>query len=177
MKVLKTILIILVALVALILLVAAFLPSSYHVERSTIINMPVDSAFIQVNDFNHYSAWNPWTAMDPDSKVKMSDPSYGVGSKWEWSGEIVGTGSITREQVVENKLIQSTLEFTAPRADVAKNEWHFEAIDSNSTKITWAMGGNLDYPVGRFLGLMMDGMIGGDFEQGLKNLKERTESM
>ena len=38
------------------------------------------------------------------------------------------------------------------------------------------MEGELGYPISRYMGLMMDGMLGKDFEQGLASLKELSEN-
>ncbi len=50
------------------------------------------------------------------------------------------------------------------------------APDGNGTRVTWTnegdMGGN---PVNRYFGLMMDRLVGPDFEAGLANLKGLAE--
>jgi carbon monoxide dehydrogenase subunit G len=48
--------------------------------------------------------------------------------------------------------------------------------EGEGTRVTWTvemdMGNN---PVGRWMGLMMDGMVGKDFDAGLANLKAKAE--
>ena len=46
-----------------------------------------------------------------------------------------------------------------------------------STKVDWSMEGENAYPLGRYMGLLMDGMIGADLVQGLENLKTYIEGM
>jgi len=175
MGILKKILMVLLILVVLFLGVTLFLPSSFYVERSIVINMPVDSVFVQVNDLNNFMNWNPWAAMDPEAKNDISNPSYGVGSSWNWDGKIVMQGSLVREEVADNKFIKSRLMFE-DEANPAFTTWNFKA-KNGSTNVSWSMEGDLDYPVGRIIGLMMDGMMGPDFEKGLASLKERAEKM
>ena len=176
MRIIKGILYVLAGLLALILIIGLFLPSSFHVERSIVINMPVDSVFKQVNDFNNYAQWNPWLPLDPEAKTQVSDPSFGIGSQWCWEGQTIGKGRLTRLEVDNNKFIRSKLVFDDNDNNPSYNYWKFEPLDGN-TKVVWGMEGDLDYPVGRFIGLLMDGMIGADFEKGLLSLKQRCEAM
>jgi ribosome-associated toxin RatA of RatAB toxin-antitoxin module len=171
---LKKILIFIGALIVLLLILAMFLPSSYRVERSTTINAPAEKVYNQVADFSNYMNWNPWTKMDPEAKNTVSENSKGVGAVWSWEGKKVGKGSLTIEKAVENKSLETKLVFTAPRQDEGKGYWTFEETDGK-TKVTWAMEGELGYPVGRFMGLMMEGMLGDSFEEGLTNIKEIVE--
>jgi ribosome-associated toxin RatA of RatAB toxin-antitoxin module len=171
---LKKILIFIGALIALLLVLAIFLPSNYRVERSATINAPVEDVYNQVADFNNYAKWNPWSKMDPEAKITVSENSSGVGANWSWEGEEIGTGSLTIEKAEEYKSIETKLVFTAPRQDEGIGFWTFEETDGK-TKVTWAMEGELGYPIGRFMGLMMEGMLGESFEQGLNNIKEIVE--
>jgi len=65
MKLAKNILIILGGIILALVLIAFFLPSSYHVERTTEINQSVDKVYEQVIDFRKYQLWNPWSETDP----------------------------------------------------------------------------------------------------------------
>ena len=125
-------------LVALILLIGLFLPSSFHVERSIVINMPVDSVFKQVNDFNNYAQWNPWLALDPEARTQVSEPSFGAGSQWSWEGEIIGKGQLTRLEVETNKSIRSKLIFDDNEDNPSYHYWKFETA-AEGTTVTWGM--------------------------------------
>lgn len=170
----KKILIFIIAFVALLLVLAIFLPSSYRVERSATINASTEAVYNQVVDFNNYVKWNPWTKMDPDAKIAISENSSGVGASWSWEGEVVGKGTLSIEKAEEYKSIETKLVFTAPRQDEGKGFWIFEEVDGK-TKVTWAIEGELGYPIGRYMGFMMDGMLGESFELGLNNIKAIVE--
>ncbi len=48
--------------------------------------------------------------------------------------------------------------------------------DGSGTRVTWTNEGDMGAnPVNRYFGLMMDRMVGPDFEAGLKNLKALAE--
>jgi len=171
---LKKVVVFLIALIGLFLVLAIFLPSSYNVERSATINAPAEKVFIQVADLNNYLKWNPWSQMDKEAKNTVSSNNQGVGASWSWDGQEVGKGSLSIEKVEENKSIETKILFTSPRQDEGKGFWTFEETNG-TTKVTWAMEGELGYPIGRYMGLMMDGMLGSNFEKGLAKLKTIAE--
>ncbi|MBN1406503.1 MAG: SRPBCC family protein [Calditrichaceae bacterium] len=175
MKILKGILFFLVVLIILFLAVALFLPSTSHVERSITINLPADSIYALVVDYNYYQDWNPWSKMEPTAKGEISGPVGQAGQKWSWEGEIIGSGSLTTEKIIPGEYIESKLEFTAPQAMQSKDIWKFESTQAGS-KITWINEAELGYPVERYFGLFMDNMLGGEFESGLVNLKMLAEN-
>lgn len=176
MKIIRIILIVLVVIVALFLVVAAFLPSNYRVERSTEIAKPVGVVFGVAVDYNHRLKWDPWMEKDSTAESTINVIEGFVGSTWEWDGEWVGTGKLTIEEIVENKSIRSKLVFLTPQTMESSVDWKFEPI-TEGTKVTWGNDGTLDYPVGRYIGLLMDRMMGADFEKGLANLKKLSEEM
>jgi hypothetical protein len=45
------------------------------------------------------------------------------------------------------------------------------------TKVTWGLDTDLGFnPIGRYFGMMMDGMVGPDYEKGLARLKAAAEA-
>lgn len=175
MKAVKILLMAVGILAALFLIVAAFLPASYAVERSIEINQAPEVVFEHVVDFNHYLQWNPWSKMEPGAKNIISGTQKEVGASWKWEGDTVGTGSLTIEKIEPNKTIQSKLAFIAPYQSQASDNWTFEPT-ANGTKATWHNTGELPYPVMRYMGLMMESMLGPQFEQGLRDLKAQCEA-
>ncbi len=91
MKVLK-----IVGVIVLLLAIVYFmLPSSTHVERSTVINAQPDVIFVQMNSMRKFNVWSPWADLDPDMEVTFEGAEEGVGSKMNRESEKqeVGTGS------------------------------------------------------------------------------------
>jgi len=177
MRVLKKILIGIGGLIALFLLVAVFLPSHYQVERAIEINRAPEVVFEQVADFNNWIKWNPWTEIEPAAKNTITGAAREVGSTWAWEGKDIGTGSMTFEKIEPPQRIESKLVFTAPQQGTAKDSWTFAPM-ATSTKATWHNEGDLDYPLGRYVGLMLEGSIlGPQFEKGLANLKRVCEAL
>jgi hypothetical protein len=101
----------------------------------------------------------------------VSGPESGVGAAYSWTGAMIGAGSMTIEEVIPNEFIKSKLSFTAPQEMSSDVIWKLEPTAAG-TKATWINKGGLTYPVQRYMGLMMDKMMGRSFEQGLASLKE-----
>jgi hypothetical protein len=172
---------ILIGIVGFILLVLVLiflvLPRRTHIERSVTINAPREFVFDQANDLRIFHTWSPWTPLDPNATYEFSDPSVGVGATMSWKGnKDVGEGSMKITKNLEGEGIEVDLNF-GPQG-VATSAWVFEPLSANQTKATWTF--DTDHgmnPMGRVFGyFFMDGMLGPDYETGLKNLKEHCES-
>ena len=174
MKVLKVILIIIVALAAIFFIGGFFLPKSYSVTRAITINAPDSVIFKNVSDFNNFLKWNPWSKMEPEAVEKISGPVSQPGHLYTWNGEKTGQGQMSIETVELYTLIDFELKFIKPFESVADTKFSFEP-EANGTKVTWFMQGNNNSTMEKWMSLMMDGMLGKDFESGLQDLKKVSE--
>ncbi len=60
---------------------------------------------------------------------------------------------------------------------MGKGYWNF-AQDGNDVKVTWGMKTNMGAnPIARYIGLFMDGMVGPDFEKGLKTMEKEVKEL
>lgn len=174
---LKKVLIGLAVVIVLVIGIAFLMPKEIVVERSTVINEPVEKVFEQLNSFPNWVAWSPWQKLDPEMKHTYSGPESGVGHKDAWvsDNKEVGKGSQTIVTSVPGELIESKLEFDGQGE--AKGFFKFEEVEGG-TKVTWGM--NMDAgmnPMMRYMGTMMDGMMGPVFEQGLADMKTHVEDL
>jgi len=175
MKIVKTSLIVLTVILGVVLVVALFLPSGFIVERAIEIEGPPDSVFKLVENVETLVKWNPWSRLDPAAENTLSDSLTGEGAYWYWNGEVIGKGSMTITSIDMNKRIDYILRFDEPKMNPSDIIFHFEPT-AFGTNVRWINRGNLNYPIGRYFGLLMDGMLGKDFEKGLLNLKELAEN-
>ena len=178
MKALKRIFIGLLVIIIVAVAASFFLPSEVHVERSTEIGAPAKVVFAQINDLKKWEQWGPWYEKDPNIKGEYSGPEAGVGATYSWESDHkeVGEGSVTITESVEGQSIKTSLDFM--KEGKATGDFIFEAVEENVTKVTWSMDADMGMnPIGKFMGLMMDKMVGPDFEKGLANLKSYTESI
>lgn len=177
MKILKWLVLGTIGLILALIAVGFVLPDSAHVQRSAKIDVPPAQLFEVLNGFQQAQEWSPWAKLDPQMQISYSGPDSGKGAMMMWSSEnpAVGAGN---QQIIESepdKRIRFKLFFAGFNTE---NYAQFLLEpDGDGTRLTWAydttFGGNI---LARYFGLMMDGMVGPDYERGLANLKNYVES-
>ncbi|MEQ8711720.1 MAG: SRPBCC family protein [Cyclobacteriaceae bacterium] len=175
MKVLIKILLGLVIVVVLLAVVGFLLPREVHMERSIAIDAQPNEIYQEINDFQNFNKWSPWAQIDPNAKYDYSGPSSGVGAKMSWTSDHpdVGNGSQEIIESVANQKVTTVLLFD----DFAPSYASFIIEPSgNGSTVTWTFDGDMgSNPIGRYFGLLMDGMLGPQYEEGLSNLKNMVE--
>jgi uncharacterized protein YndB with AHSA1/START domain len=176
--ILRNVLLAIAAIVVLFLVVVALQPNEMHVERTATIPAPPAAVFAQVNDFHKWGAWSPWERVDPNMKRTFSEPAAGEGAKYGWVGNAdVGEGQMTIVEIRPDELIRIKLEFFKPFAGTNTAEFSFKPVGDDQTSVTWAMFGPKNFLSKAICLFMdMDQMIGGQFDQGLANLKTAVET-
>lgn len=175
MKILKVIGIVIAVLAAIILIGGMFLPKTYSVNRSTVINAPDSVVYRNIADFHNFLQWNAWSKMDPQAKVDISGTPEQVGHKYHWVGEKSGEGEMTVSGVTPFKAVNIDLKFLKPWETNSKIDFTTVA-DGAVTQVSWTMSGENNL-MSKWMCVFvsMDSMIGKDFEDGLKSLKEKSE--
>jgi uncharacterized protein YndB with AHSA1/START domain len=161
--------------IAVVLLAAGFLlPATYTAKRSVTVNAPVEKVFPLVASHKEWKRWSVWNQRDPAMTMTYSGPEMSAGSKWSWKSKSEGNGGMEFSAVEPNIRIGYIL--TMEDMKPATGELKF-APDGKGTKVTWDIFGDAGMnPVMRWFGLLMDRLIGPDFEAGLKNLKKLAEA-
>ncbi|MDD5199053.1 MAG: SRPBCC family protein [Terrimicrobiaceae bacterium] len=160
------------AVVALLFIVVAVQPSEFRIARSATIPAPPAVVFEQVNDLHKWQAWSPWAKLDPAAKNSFEGPPAGTGAIFRWAGnDKVGEGSMTITESRPSELVRFRLDFVKPFAGTNVAEFTFKP-EGDQTQVTWTMTGTKNF-VFKAVGLFMncDRMVGGQFEQGLADLK------
>jgi hypothetical protein len=173
MKALKIIGIIVTILLAIIFVVPAFLPDSFYVQRSTVINATPQVVFGEVNSFQKWEKWSPWIETDTTISNMYGGPDSGVGNNVRWTSKNSGDGSMEIIESVPYSLIKTKLML----GGFTPFEGHltFQQVNQG-TKTTWADSGKVGY-IGRWIVIAADKMMGPDFERGLANLKKHVEQL
>lgn len=173
---LKKLLVVVLAIVVVFVVVVAMQPDDFRIVRSTTIAAPPAAVFAQVNDFQKWEAWSPWAKLDPNVKNTFEGPAAGTGAIFKWSGNSeVGEGKMTLTESRPHELIKIKLDFVKPFEDTSNVEFTFKP-DGDKTVITWNMAGRNNFISKTFcLFMNMDKMVGGQFEQGLANIKSVVE--
>jgi hypothetical protein len=92
---------------------------------------------------------------------------------WEGNSD-VGKGEQEIKKIEEGKRIDFELRFEKPMKDIAQAYMTTDSVAPNQTLVKWGLTGHMTYPM-NIMGLVMDKMVGGDFETGLANLKALQE--
>ncbi|MCU0418180.1 MAG: SRPBCC family protein [Cyclobacteriaceae bacterium] len=182
MKILKIIGIGLVAILLLAVVFTVFQSPQSHLARSVVINAPDSVIFEYVNNYQKFNAWSPWAKLDANTQYMYDGPTAGVGARMSWVSKHpdVGTGA---QWIVESepyKRVKSGMQFGDFEGEF------FAQVDiepaEGGHRVTWHYYGDVSTAsaagafMGKFFGLFMDGMLGPQYEDGLKNLKAVAES-
>jgi len=176
MRILQRVLKIVILLIILLAAAAYLLPRQVTVERSIEIDAPVTEVFARVSGLKTSAEWSPWLSIDPDIQLNYSGPDTGVGAKLVWASDHPNVGNGQQEiiEVVANEKVVTALDFGDMGTALAAFTL---APAGEKTNITWDLNTDMgNSPVGRYMGLLMDRMVGADYEKGLVSLKAMVES-
>ncbi|XOV67939.1 MAG: SRPBCC family protein [Fluviicola sp.] len=140
-----------------------------HIERSVLINAPIDKVFKTVNDFHTWTAWSPWLVAEAEAKVNVRED----GKYYEWDGDIVGAGEMTIVNEVENQSVDIDLMFLKPWKSKAKVSFLMKE-EGDGVRLTWDMDSSLPFFL-FWMKKMTEAFVGMDYERGLIMLKDYVE--
>lgn len=176
MKVLKGLLVAVAAIVLLFVAVGLLvLPAQVHVERSTAIEASPAQVYQLVASMRRFNEWSPWADLDPAARYEYSGPGEGVGARMTWHSDKpeVGAGSQEVVAAVPGREVRVRLSFEGQGE--AMSGFMLEPRDMG-TVATWFFDMDLGMnPLMRWMGLVIDGPIGADYEKGLSRLKAAAE--
>ena len=168
----------LVVLAAIVVVGGAYLlPASAKFQRTATIAAPPAKIYAVISNYKRFNEWSPWFERDPAAKYSFSGAESGVGAKMAWDSAKSDVGKGTQEIVaaVPDKSLDVKMDFGA--MGVSNADFMLEpAADGKSTKVTWGFATELGMnPISRWMGLVMDRMVGPDYEKGLAKLKAVAE--
>lgn len=175
MKILKVILLTIVIGIGGLLILAATKPDTFHVERSLDIKAPAAKIFPYLNDFRKGPEWSPWEKTDPQMKRTFSGAALGKGSVYEWHGnKDAGKGRMEITESAANSRVKIAMRFFEPMEGDSTIEYILTE-KGDAINVRWSMDGTNNY-LSKIVCIFMDmdKMIGGKFEEGLKNLETLT---
>lgn len=167
----------LAVLIVAFALVGMLLPSTYSVTRTTQVKASTGAVFESISDLRTWPEWTAWNkSRYPDMQVSFEGQPAQVGAVYRWEGSTSGKGRLALTGVDPERGIDYELDFDDGQFSCTGSISFQEQEDSDQVKVTWTMGGGLGAnPINRYFGLFMDGMMGPDFETGLRQLKARAE--
>lgn len=167
----------LAAAVLALLAYAATRPDEFRVERTARIAAPADKLWPLIGELRAFNRWNPYERKDPLVKGAYSGPERGVGSRYDWDGKEVGSGSLEITAQQPGRAVQMKLDFVKPFEAHNHAEFALQPLPDGATEVRWTLHGPANF-MSKLMGVFinMDKMVGRDFEDGLQNLRELAES-
>lgn len=178
MKWLKYTLVGILTLVVLFVVIGKFLPNEWQVSRSITINAAPAQIYPYIADLKKWPLWSPWTSESDKTLVYTYEgPDSGVGAKQNWTSESMGKGWLQIREANPETGIQLELFIDMGRFQSnIQGTIALEAIGSE-TKVTWTdKGDSGNSLVRKWFSILMDPIMGREFNQGLQKLKQVVES-
>jgi len=181
------VLVLIVVGIAALFYLASKKPDIFEVERSVIIEASPATIFPHINTLRNWKAWSPYERLDPAMAQTYSGPDSGAGARMAWAGNgKAGSGSVTITEIEPDARIGLKLDMLKPFEGHNVVEFTLEPVPAGSentssqaetTKVTWAMSGPQAL-IPKLMGVVMnmDKMVGGQFAEGLANLKRVVEA-
>lgn len=172
-----TIIVVVAAIIVIFILFTYLLPADFAVTRTQKIDAPLDKITPYLTNVKLWQEWSPWREKDPNMEMSYSENDTGDGAWFSWESKSQGKGKMVFTKVNDFG-VEYEIEFVGKGGPCHGS---FEASDEDSTHsyVVWSFHGSSGMnPISRWFGLMMDKMVGPDFEKGLANLKriaEKTE--
>lgn len=178
MSIFITILSVIVVLIVLILVIALFSKKAYALDRSIVINRPIDEVFDYLKHIKNQDYFSKWVMMDPNLKKTFTGTDGTVGFVYAWEGnKKAGIGEQEITGITEGKRLDIEVRFKKPFEGLANTPFVTEAISANETKVIWGMSSEMKYPMNIFLLIgNIEKMLGNDIETSLITLKGILES-
>lgn len=164
------------AVVGVTAVVGLLLPRRYKVERSIDINATATAIYEKAGNLRNWPEWTVWSERDANMQQEFSENTTEAGAYYRWASPTQGNGQLTLTSVVPEKHLIYSLEFEGFSIVSTGKIILTEDPVTNITTVSWSDEGDLGInPFVRYMGLMVDKMLGPDFQQGLENLKELIE--
>lgn len=159
----------LLALVALLSLLAYALPERRQIERSRVVAASAERIWPLIAEPRRWPAWSPWYAKDPAMTLSYSGPASGAGAQWSWISVTQGRGSMRFDAAEPPRRLSYSLVLEG-LGSMANGDIRLEPV-TGGTRVVWTFETRLgSNPLLRWFGLLLDGMLGADFETALARL-------
>lgn len=153
----------------LVVLVGLVLPRNWTVSREVVIAAPPARIHELCEDLEQWPAWTPLFSAGPGMEITRGAITRGAGAHQAWHGEGAG-GELTVTRSDPDWGVAFDIAFL-DRSTRAASALRYGTAPGGVT-VTWDVTGDAGWNVlDRYLGLLMDPLLGPMFEDGLARLK------
>jgi len=151
------------------------LPRDFEVSRSIVVKATPATIHPHIDSFANWPAWSPFDTADPKIVWEKPGQIAGVGAKRAWKSKKMGDGTqwITASDPATGVSMKLATGCSMEPFDIRFSY----TPEAGGTRVTWTDKGRLPAaPHWRWMGLLIDKMLGKMFVQGLAALKARVEA-
>jgi hypothetical protein len=179
MRFFKLFLISILVFAILLFLMSLLLPTKANVERSGVIDAPMQVVYSHISDLREWPQWNPWAnPATTGAPINFSAVSKGEGAYYTWTStqnETRVTGKVTIIGDEPNRGVHYKLTANDMRPVIGTIELKPSA-DGKGTAILWRLQTELGWlPWWKLKGFLADRLTGPSLEDGLTKLKTLCE--
>lgn len=162
-------------LFALLILVGFLLPGESHFEISRPVDAPAAVVHALIETPRQSYLWSRVREIDPEAGIRYSGPRRGKGATMSWKGLVAGSGI----EVITGSVPHRTVTKALNPGEPGEAFLHYEVDGAGHTSVvtlrfTHDHGLNI---VGRYMGLLISGVLRRDYAAGLDNLARVAESL
>ena len=164
-------------LIGLFFAVSLFFPREFRVEKSIEISKPVNEVFNYLSQIENIAALSPWNKQtDSTMNSFYSKNKQGLNATYYFSGNLLDKGYLKISELDSLKSITMLLNINNG-AMTSNTSFHFEAIDENTTKLTWKDYKDVGYnPLYRYMIPSKIKETEAAFEMGLLRIKTQINA-
>ncbi|SRR6056297_3237071 len=150
---------------------AAALPEKLDMTKTRNVQMPADSLYQHISDFENWLSWFPWR--DSAMNITVND-SAGPGQRLEWEHEIQGKGYMEMDSLYPDSLIILEIAFIE-EAPSLRSDIRLIPKATGETEISWRMYDTTqwEYPLGRVRAFMIQKMAGRNIQKAMDDLSSQ----
>ncbi len=163
------------ALLVVLAVVGWLLPAGRHVERTVDIRATPEEVWPWIAEPRRWTAWSPWMARDPQTRLEYEGPAGGAGAGWRWSSRSQGDGRMHFVSADAPRSLGYELFFD--EMGMKATGQFLLTPSGGGTRVVWQLDADLGWnPLARWFGLGLDNLIGSDFEAGLGRLATQVQA-
>ncbi|RBL91857.1 SRPBCC family protein [Chitinophaga flava] len=152
-------------------LLSLMFPSTAVVERTGVIQAPIDSVYAVVNNLKAWEKWNPWSRPDTTAQLVYSSQTSGAGASYSWQGQL-NSGKVLILDSEPDKGVHYMMDIQNMRPVKGGIELK-KTADGKATAIFWHMEIKLGLlPWWKLRGFLADRIYGPAMNEGLNRLNE-----
>lgn len=176
MKLFKVYLIIFAVVIGVII-ISRFFPHKYFVERSIVIDKPIEQTFGYMSNLKNWEQWSLWNkSIDSTLYYFYNNKFDTLGARQYLRGELLGRGVFEVDSFIHNQLLHFTL-VVNDGDRTASGTFLFKSINPSSTSLHWIDSGDVgNNPIKRFMIPFVTKNTEATLDAGLASIKKCAES-